>query len=166
MSSDVPAYWRDVGTVDSYWEANIDLTRVVPELDLYDAKWPIWTYQEQLPPAKFVFDDDDGRRGTAIDSTVSGGCIISGAKVRRSLLFSDVRVDERAVVEDCVVLPGVVIGERCRIRKAVIDKGCRLEPDTVIGEDADADAQRFHRTATGVVLVTSEMLGQGRHHVR
>ena len=166
VSADTPAYWRDVGTVDAYYDANIDLTHVVPELDLYDAKWPIWTYQEQLPPAKFVFDDDDGRRGMAIDSTVSGGCIISGAEVRRSLLFSDVRVNERTRLTDSVVLPNVVIGQDCRISKAVIDRRCHIADGTVIGEDPEADARRFHRTGNGVVLVTAEMLGQDLHHVR
>lgn len=156
------AYWRDVGTVDAFWESNIDLTRVTPELDMYDAKWPIWTYQEQLPPAKFVFDDE-GRRGMAVDSLVSGGCIISGATVRRSLLFSDVYVEEGSQIEDCVVLPNVRFGRGCRVRKAVIDRRCVLPHGTVIGEDESVDAARFHRTGKGVVLVTAEMLGHGRH---
>ena len=160
-----PAYWRDVGTVDAFWEANIDLTRVTPELDLYDASWPIWTYQEQLPPAKFVLDEN-GRRGMAIDSMVSGGCIISGAVLRRSLLFSGVRINEFASVEDSVILPGVDVGAHCRVRKAVVDRGCVLSEGTVIGEDAEADARRFHRTANGVVLVTADMLGQSLHLVR
>ena len=155
------AYWRDVGTVDAFWEANIDLTRVTPELDMYDREWPIWTYQEQLPPAKFVFDDD-GRRGSALDSLVSGACVISGATVRRSLLFSDVRVEEGSLVEDCVVLPNVRFGPGCRVRKAVIDRRCLLPAGTVIGEDPEADARRFHRSDKGVVLVTREMLGQDR----
>ena len=162
---DSHAYWRDVGTVDAFWEANIDLTRVTPELDLYDSEWPIWTYQEHLPPAKFVFDDDD-RRGSAVDSLVSGGCIISGAEIRRSLLFSDVRVLDHSLVEDCVVLPNVHIGERCRVRRAVLDRHCRLPAGTVIGEDPEADARRFHRTAKGITLVTAEMLGQELHVVR
>ena len=155
------AYWRDVGTVDAFWEANIDLTRVTPELDMYDARWPVWTYQEQLPPAKFVFDED-GRRGMATDSLVSGGCIISGASVRRSLLFSDVRVDDGSRIEDCVVLPNVRFAPGCRVRKAVIDRRCSLPAGTVIGEDPQADAQRFLRTDKGVVLVTPDMLGQDR----
>ena len=162
---DSHAYWRDVGTVDAFWEANIDLTRVTPELDLYDSEWPIWTYQEHLPPAKFVFDDDD-RRGSAVDSLVSGGCIISGAEIRRSLLFSDVRVLDHSLVEDCVVLPNVHIGERCRVRRAVLDRHCRLPAGTVIGEDPEADARHFHRTAKGITLVTAEMLGQELHVVR
>lgn len=159
------AYWRDVGTVDAFWKANLELIGVTPELNLYDAEWPIWTYQEQLPPAKFVFDDDD-RRGMAVDSMVSGGCIISGARVRHSLLFSNVKVHSRTVVEDAVVLPNVDIGPDCRITRAVIDKGCRIPADTVVGEDPVEDARRFHVSAGGVVLVAPEMLGQELHHVR
>ncbi|HEY9148160.1 MAG TPA: glucose-1-phosphate adenylyltransferase, partial [Gammaproteobacteria bacterium] len=138
---------------------------VTPELNLYNHDWPIWTYQEQLPPAKFVFDDED-RRGMAVDSMVSGGCIISGALVRHSLLFSNVEVRSFSEVFDTVVLPNVTIGENCCIRKAVIDKGCTIEDGTEIGVDHEADAQRFHVTEQGVVLVTPEMLGQDLHHVR
>lgn len=163
--SNKQGYWRDVGTVDSFWQANMELIGVTPELNLYDDEWPIWTYQEQLPPAKFVFDDAD-RRGRAVDSMVSGGCIISGAAVRRSLLFSNVHVRSYSTVEEAVVLPNVDIGEHCRIRKAVLDKNCRLPEGTVIGEDPDADRQRFHVTPGGVVLVTPEMLGLEIHHVR
>ncbi len=159
------AYWRDVGTVDAFWEANLELIGITPELNLYDAKWPIWTYQEQLPPAKFIFDDDD-RRGMAVDSMVSGGCIISGALVRHSLLFSNVKVHTRSKIQDAVVLPNVDIGEDCRITRAVIDKGCHVPPHTIIGEDPVADAERFHVSEGGVVLVTPEMLGQDLHHVR
>ncbi|OOZ42156.1 glucose-1-phosphate adenylyltransferase [Solemya pervernicosa gill symbiont] len=159
------AYWRDVGTVDAFWKANLELIGVTPELNLYDSQWPIWTYQEQLPPAKFVFDDD-GRRGMAVDSMVSGGCIISGATVRHSLLFSHVTVNDFAEVYDSVVLPDVVIGERCRIRKAVLDKGCSVPPGMVIGEDPEEDAKRFYVSEKGVVLVTPDMLGQDRHHVQ
>lgn len=159
------AYWRDVGTVDAFWEANLELIGITPELNLYDSHWPIWTYQEQLPPAKFVFDDDD-RRGMAVDSMVSGGCIISGAVVRHSLLFSNVKVHTRARLQDAVVLPNVDVGENSRITRAVIDKGCRIPPDTVIGEDPQTDAERFYVTKGGVVLVTPEMLGQELHHVR
>jgi glucose-1-phosphate adenylyltransferase len=158
-------YWRDVGTVDAFWEANMELVGVSPELNLYDTDWPIWTYQEQLPPAKFVFDDDN-RRGMAVDSMVSGGCVISGAYLRHSLLFSNVKVHSYARLEDAVVLPDADIGRHCRIRCAVIDRGCRLEPRTVIGEDRAEDARRFHVTAGGVVLVTPDMLGQQLHHVR
>jgi glucose-1-phosphate adenylyltransferase len=159
------AYWRDVGTVDAFWEANLELIGITPELNLYDAKWPIWTYQEQLPPAKFIFDDDD-RRGMAVDSMVSGGCIISGALVRHSLLFSNVKVHSRSKLQDAVVLPNVEIGENCRITRAVIDKGCHVPPHTIIGEDPVADAERFYVSEGGVVLVTPEMLGQELHHVR
>jgi glucose-1-phosphate adenylyltransferase len=159
------AYWRDVGTIDSFWEANLELIGVLPELNLYDDQWPIWTYQEQLPPAKFIFDDDD-RRGMALDSMVSGGCLISGATVRHSLLFSNVRVNSYSVLQDVVALPNVRIGRNCRVTKAVIDKGCDLPDGTVIGEDAETDAERFYVSPNGVVLVTPEMLGQELHHVR
>jgi glucose-1-phosphate adenylyltransferase len=159
------AYWRDVGTIDAYWRANMELIGVTPELNLYDQEWPIWTYQEQWPPAKFVFDDE-GRRGMAVDSMVSGGCIISGATVRRSLLFSNVQVNSHSLVEDSVVLPDVSIGERCRLRKVVIDKGCDIPTGTVIGEDREQDMKRFFVTQGGVVVVTPEMLGQELHHVR
>jgi glucose-1-phosphate adenylyltransferase len=154
-----------VGTIDAYWSANMELIGVTPDLNLYNSDWPIWTYQEQLPPAKFVFDDDN-RRGMAVDSMVSGGCIISGALVHHSLLFSEVLVNAYSEVYDSVILPKVVIEENCRIRKAVIDKGCVIPAGTVIGEDAEADAERFHRTESGVVLVTPDMLGQERHNVR
>jgi glucose-1-phosphate adenylyltransferase len=159
------AYWRDVGTVDAFWEANLELIGVTPELNLYDEEWPIWTYQEQLPPAKFVFDSED-RRGMAVDSMVSGGCLISGATVRHSLLFSNVKVSSYAVVEDSVVLPDVAIGRNCRITRAVIDKGCILPDGTVIGENREEDEERFYVSPGGVVLVTPEMLGQELHHVR
>ncbi len=160
------AYWRDVGTVDAYWETNMELVSVTPELNLYDEDWPIWTYQEQLPPAKFVFDDDDGRRGTAVDSMVSSGCIISGSLVRRSLLFSNVHVEAYGEISDAVILPNVAVGRRCRLRKAIVDKGCAIPDGTVIGENPDEDARRFYITEGGVVLVTPEMLGQELHHVR
>jgi glucose-1-phosphate adenylyltransferase len=159
------AYWRDVGTVDAFWSANLELIGVTPELNLYDVDWPIWTYQEQMPPAKFVFDDKD-RRGTAVDSMVSGGCVISGATVRHSLLFSNVKVNSFALLQHAVVLPDVRIGRHCRIQNAVIDKGCLVPPGTVIGEDLEEDAKRFHVTPGGVVLVTPEMLGQELHHAR
>ncbi|MGI9336733.1 MAG: glucose-1-phosphate adenylyltransferase [Gammaproteobacteria bacterium] len=160
------AYWRDVGTLDAYWEANMELVSVVPELNLYDRDWPVLTYQMQLPPAKFVFDDVD-RRGQAIDSMVSGGCIISGATVRRSLLFSNVTVAAYAQVSDSVVLPDVAIGRRCRVKRAIVDRGCRLEQETVIGEDHAEDRRRgFRVTDSGIVLVTPDMLGQPVHMVR
>ncbi len=152
-----PAYWRDVGTVDAYWAANIDLADPLPELDMYDRNWPIWTYQEQLPPAKFVFDDD-GRRGMAVDSLVSGGCIISGGHVRRSVLFSQVRIHSYAEVEEAVLLPDVDVGRHCRLRKVVVDNGCAIPDGMRIGWDAEEDARRFYRTDNGVVLVTREML--------
>jgi glucose-1-phosphate adenylyltransferase len=158
-------YWRDVGTVDSFWEANLDLTHVTPDLDLYDKEWPIWTYQEQLPPCKFVFDDE-GRRGMAVDSLVAGGCIISGAKITRSLLFSDVHVHSYAEIEDSVILPRVDIGRRCRLKKVVIDRECSLPPDTVIGFDPEEDKKRFHVTEKGITLVTPSMLGQGYFFIR
>jgi glucose-1-phosphate adenylyltransferase len=159
------AYWRDVGTIDAFWTANLELIGVTPPLNLYDRSWPIWTYQEQLPPAKFVFDDDE-RRGMAVDSMVSGGCVISGAKVTNSLLFSNVRVNSYTEVNQTVVLPDVNIGRNCRINKAVIDRGCDIPEGTIIGEDAQLDAERFYVSKKGVVLVTPEMLGQVLHHVR
>ncbi len=159
-----PAYWRDVGTVDAFWEANLELVEVSPELNLYDADWPIWTYQDQLPSAKFIFDEDN-RRGMAVNSMVSGGCIISGALVHHSLLFSNVRVEEQTRVENSVVLPDVRIGRNCRIRKALLDRGCHVPAGIVIGEDLVQDASRFHVTPGGVVLVTPEMLGQHIHHI-
>lgn len=156
---DKPAYWRDIGTLDAYWEANMDLVRVNPHLNLYDAQWPIWTWQPQSPPAKFVHDED-GRRGTALDSVISGGCIISGATVRRSLLFSDVRVESHSLVEDCIVLANVHIGMNCVLKKCIIDKSCILPDGLHIGLDASEDAKRFHVTASGITLVTRVMLGQ------
>ncbi len=163
--NDKQAYWRDVGTVDALWEANMELVSVTPELNLYDEDWPIWTYQEQLPPAKFIFNDD-ARRGMAVDSMVSGGCIISGAKVHHSLLFSNVCVESYASLSESVVLPNVVIGESCQISKAIIDKGCKVPKGTLIGQDLEQDRERFHVSPNGVVLVTPEMLGQKLHHVR
>ena len=154
-----PAYWRDVGTVDSYWEANMELCEVKPELNLYSREWPIWTYQTQHPPAKFVFDDDDAR-GQAIDSLVSGGCIISGARVKRSVIFFGTEIERGSAVKDSVVLPKVSIGKNCRITRAIIDKACAIPDGMVIGEDLDKDKERFYVTETGIVLVTPEMLGQ------
>ena len=158
-------YWRDVGTIDSYWEANMELCRVTPDLNMYDSEWPIWTYQEQLPPAKFVFDDE-ARRGMAVDSLVSGGCIISGASIRRSLLFSNVRVSSHSMIEDSVILPDVHIGEHVRLRKVVVDKRARIPDGLEVGYDRRKDKQRFHVTDNGVTLVTAEMLGQEVHRVR
>jgi glucose-1-phosphate adenylyltransferase len=151
------AYWRDVGTIDSYWSANIDLVTPVPSLDIYDRNWPIWTYQQQLPPAKFVFDDDD-RRGMAVDSMVSGGCVISGATVRGSLLFSNCRVNSHARTSGAVLLPEVEVGRRARLTNVVVDRGCHIPEDLVIGEDPEFDARRFDRSDQGIVLVNADML--------
>jgi glucose-1-phosphate adenylyltransferase len=151
------AYWRDVGTLDAYWEANIDLTEVVPALDLYDRSWPIWTYAELTPPAKFVHDDED-RRGSAVSSLVAGGCIVSGAALRRSLLFTGVRVNSYASIEEAVILPNVEIARSARIRRAVIDRGVSIPEGLVIGEDPEEDARRFRRTEKGICLVTKAMI--------
>ena len=152
-------YWRDVGTVDAYWEANIDLTKVVPDLNLYDTAWPIYTTQEQIPPAKFVFDEEE-RRGYAVDSIVSGGCIVSGSVVKRSLLSSNVKLLDNCRIEDSVILPNATIGPSAIVKNAVVDKNCRIPDGMVIGVDLDADRQRFHVTAKGRVLVVPGMLGQ------
>ena len=164
MTNGVP-YWRDVGTVDAYYDANIDLTRVIPELNLYDTDWPVWTYQEQMPPAKFVFDDPD-RRGAAIDSIVSGGCIVSGSTVKRSLLFTNVRVHNHCRIEDSVILSNCEIGPDAIVRNAVIDKYCRIPQGMRIGVDLEEDRRRFHVTEKGRLLVVPEMLGQAVHHTR
>jgi glucose-1-phosphate adenylyltransferase len=164
MSNGKP-YWRDVGTIDAYWEANMELTKVVPDLDLYDTEWPIWTHQEQLPPAKFVFDDTD-RRGTAVDSMVSGGCIISGATVRRSLLFSNVHVHSYATLEDSVILPSVDIARSAVLKRTVVEKHCQIPEGLVVGVDPEQDRKRFHVTERGVTLIVPEMLGQQIHHLR
>jgi glucose-1-phosphate adenylyltransferase len=151
-------YWRDVGTIDAYWDANIDLTDTDPLLNLYDRAWPIWTYQQQQPPAKFVHNQDE-RRGMAIESLVSGGCIISG-QVFRTVLFSDARVHSYARVEWGVLMPGVEVGRRARLRRVVVDRGCRIPDGMVIGEDEQADARRFYRTPSGITLVTAAMLAR------
>ena len=151
------SYWRDVGTVDAYWEANIDLTDVTPALDLYDRDWPIWTYAEIAPPAKFVHDED-GRRGEAISSLVSGGCIISGALLRRTLLFTGVHVHSYALVENALILPDADIGRGARLRNVIVEKGVRIPPGLVVGEDADDDARRFRRTEKGICLITKPMI--------
>jgi glucose-1-phosphate adenylyltransferase len=155
--SDQPSYWRDVGTVDAYWSANIDLTDVVPELDLYDRSWPIWTYAEITPPAKFVHDED-GRRGEAVTSLVSGGCIVSGAALRRSLLFTGVHLHSHARVENAVILPYVDVGERVRLRDVVVDRGVKIPDGLVVGEDPELDSRRFRRTESGVCLITQPMI--------
>lgn len=161
--SGAQAYWRDVGTVDAFWQANLELIDVTPELNLYDSDWPIWTYQEQLPPAKFVFDDD-GRRGTAVDSMVAGGCVVSGSVVRHSVLFSNVRVHSFCEISNSVIFPGVDIARHCKIKNAVLDRGCQLPEGIEIGFNASEDRKRFHVSEKGVVLVTPEMLGQDFHH--
>ena len=158
-------YWRDVGTVDAYWEANMELTKVVPDLNMYDKDWPIWTYQEQLPPAKFVFNDSE-RRGMAVDSLVSGGCIISGASVLNSLLFSNVHVHSYSTVEDSVLLPNVEVMRNVVIKRAVIDKLCIIPEGMQIGVDLEEDRKRFYVSENGIVLVTPDMLGQKVHRVR
>lgn len=154
-------YWRDVGTVDSYWSANIDLASVTPQLNLYDERWPIWTYQAQLPPAKFVFNYD-GRRGQALDSLVSGGCLLSAASAIGSVLFSNVRADD-CEISDSVLLPNVRVSPGSVIRRAIIDQGCHLPPGFHVGVDRAADEDRFHVSSSGIVLVTPAMLGQRPH---
>src|SRR3954470_4512771 len=157
-SDDDPrAYWRDVGTVDAYWAANIDLTDVLPELDLYDRAWPIWTHAEITPPAKFVHDED-GRRGQAVTSLVSGGCIISGAALRRSLLFTGVHVNSYANVENAVVMPYVNVGRHARLKNVVIDRGVQIPEGLVVGEDPELDAKRFRTTPNGITLITQPMI--------
>ena len=151
------SYWRDVGTVDAYYEASLELVHVKPELNIYDQDWPIWTYQVQQPPAKFILDEPN-RRGVAINSMVAGGCIISGAVVRESLLFTNVRIDETTTVERSVILPHVEIGKGCVIRGAILDEGCEIPDGMTIGVDRVADSSRFHVTDNGVVLVTADML--------
>lgn len=153
------AYWRDVGTVDALWEANLELIGISPELDLYDESWPIWTHQEQVPPAKFVFNDHN-RRGLAVDSMIAGGCIVSGSTVHHSLLFPRVRVHSYSEITDSVLFPNVDVGRHCKIRKALIDRYCKIPDGTVIGYDIDEDRRRFHVSPKGVVLVTPEMLDE------
>lgn len=150
-------YWRDVGTVDAYWEANIDLTEIVPELDLYDRDWPIWTYAEITPPAKFVHDDE-GRRGQAISSLVSGGCIVSGSSLRRALLFTGVRVNSYGAIENGVILPYAEVGRGARLKNVVLDSHVRIPEGLVVGEDPELDAKRFRRTEKGICLITQPMI--------
>lgn len=160
------AYWRDVGTLQAFWEANMEMVSVSPQLNLYDKVWPVFTHQIQSPPAKFVFDDT-GRRGEAIQSMVSGGCVVSGAHIGKSLLFSRVRVHSYSSVTESVVLPEVDIGRNCRIHRAIIDRGTTIEAETVIGEDHEADRRRgFRVTESGLTLVTPDMLGQHLHFTR
>lgn len=154
-----PPYWQDVNSLDAYWEANMDLVQISPHLNLYDNDWPIWTWQPQSPPTKFVHDDDS-RRGMALESVIAGGCIISGATIRRSMLFSDVRIHSHSLVEDSIVLSNVQIGMNCVLKKCIIDKNCTIPDGTCIGLDPADDARRFHVTEAGVTLVTRVMLGQ------
>ncbi|KAI94773.1 glucose-1-phosphate adenylyltransferase [Rhodomicrobium udaipurense JA643] len=151
------AYWRDVGTVDAYWQANIDLTHVVPDLDIYDQNWPIWTYNEVTPPAKFVHDED-GRRGSAISSLVSGGCIVSGATIRNTLLSTGSRINSFSKVENAVILPYVQVARSCRLRNVVIDANVKIPEGLVVGEDPEEDALRFRRTERGICLITQPMI--------
>ena len=154
---DVAPYWRDVGTIDAFWEANLDLASVTPELDIYDNTWPIWTSQRQLPPAKFV-QDAQGKHGQTINTMVSGGCIVSGSTVSNSVLFSSVRVHSFSTIDQAVLLPDVTVGRGCRLSRVVVDRGCKLPEGLVVGEDARLDAERFERTDKGVVLITGDML--------
>ncbi len=156
-SSIVKPYWRDVGTLDAFWSSNLDLTANIPELNLYDENWPIWTYQEQLPPAKFV-PDPHGMDGVISNTMVSGGCIIIGSRISNTILFSNVRVQPFCNIDQSVLLPHVTIGQGSRIRRAIIDRGCQIPEGMVIGENHELDSQRFNRTPNGVVLVTEEML--------
>lgn len=161
-----PVYWRDVGTLESYHKASLDLCSITPELNLYDRDWPIWTYQAQMPPAKFTFDDE-GRRGEAIDSLVSGGCIISGGRVKRSVIGSGCRIHSYSHIKDSVLLPRAEVGRNCRIQNAIIDKYCKIPEGTIIGEDPVADAERFCvEEESGIILVTPDMLGQQLHFTR
>ncbi len=151
------SYWRDVGTLDAYWAANIDLTDVVPQLDLYDRNWPIWTFAEISPPAKFVHDEE-GRRGQAVSSLVSGGCIISGAAVRQSLLFTGVHLRSYSYVENAVILPDVEVARSARLTNVIIDRGVHIPAGLVVGEDPELDARRFRRTEHGICLITQPMI--------
>ena len=164
LNGEVP-YWRDVGTIDAYWEANMELTKVTPALNMYDQEWPIWTYQEQLPPAKFVFDDST-RRGMAVDSLVSGGCIISGACVRNSLLFSNVHVHSYSNVEESVILPNVKVSRNVTLKRVVVDKNCVIPEGLTAGVNREEDARRFFVSDNGITLITPDMLGQEVHRVR
>jgi glucose-1-phosphate adenylyltransferase len=156
-SGQAASYWRDVGTLDAYWAANLDLTDIVPQLDLYDRNWPIWTFAEISPPAKFVHDQD-GRRGQATSSLVSGGCIVSGATVRQSLLFTRVHVHSFAEIENAVVLPDVDIGRGARLKNVIVDRGVRIPAGLVVGEEPEVDAARFRRTDGGISLITKAMI--------
>jgi glucose-1-phosphate adenylyltransferase len=154
-----PPYWRDVGTLDAFWAANLDLASISPELDIYDTDWPIWTYQRQLPPAKFI-PDRNGSHGMTVNTIVSGGCIVAGSHVSNSVLFSNVRVHSFCNIQQAVLLPGVVVGRNCRLSKVIVDRACEIPDGLVVGEDAALDAARFERTENGVVLITKAMLAK------
>jgi glucose-1-phosphate adenylyltransferase len=156
-ANDQPSYWRDVGTVDAYWAANIDLTDTVPDLDLYERSWPIWTHAEITPPAKFVHDEE-GRRGEAVTSLVAGGCIVSGASLRRSLLFTGVHLHSHAKVENAVILPYVDVARHVRLSNVVIDRGVQIPEGLVVGEDPELDSKRFRTSAQGICLITQQMI--------
>ncbi|MGH8397000.1 MAG: glucose-1-phosphate adenylyltransferase [Gammaproteobacteria bacterium] len=158
-------YWRDIGNLDAYWQANLELTEVTPPLDLYDNDWPIWTYQLQAPPCKFVFDEE-GRRGMAVDSMLAGGCIVSGAQLRRSVVFPFVRIEEGTIIEDSIILPNAVIGKHCSIRRAVIETGCQIPDGSTIGKDLEEDRLHYEVSPGGITLVTPEMLNQTLSYVR
>ncbi len=155
--AEIGSYWRDVGTIDAYWSANIDLTAVVPELDIYDGEWPIWTFSEITPPAKFVHDED-GRRGMAISSLVSGACVVSGALIRHTLLSTGVRVNSYALVEHAVILPHVEVGRGARLRNVVVDAAVKIPDGLIVGEDPEIDAKRFRRSDRGICLITQPMI--------
>ena len=157
MGPEQTAYWRDVGTIDAFWQANIDLTDFEPELDLYDQDWPVWSHAQITPPAKFIHDED-GRRGMATSSLVSGGCVVSGAQIDQSLLFTNVRCNSFSQLARVVALPDVDIGRHANLKNVVIDRGVRIPEKLVIGEDAEADARRFRRTENGVCLITQPMI--------
>lgn len=158
-------YWRDVGTIDAYWEANLEMTKVIPELNLYDADWPIWTYQEQLPPAKFVFNNDQ-RRGMATDSLISGGCIISGSSITQSVIFSNVHVHSYSMIQDSVIMPNVEISRHVKLNRVVVDTDARIPEGVEIGFDVELDRKRFYVSEEGITLVTAEMLGQSKNRIR
>lgn len=158
-------YWRDVGTIDAYWEANLEMTKVIPELNLYDADWPIWTYQEQLPPAKFVFNDDQ-RRGMATDSLISGGCIISGSSITQSVIFSNVHVHSYSMIQDSVIMPNVEISRHVKLNRVVVDTDARIPEGVEIGFDVELDRKRFYVSEKGITLITAEMLGQSKSRIR
>lgn len=156
-AQEIEEYWRDVGTLDAYWEANIDLTDTVPKLNLYDREWPIWTYSEITAPAKFVHDED-GRRGMAISTLVSGDCIVSGSAVSRSLLFTGVKTGSYSSLHEAVVLPYCNVGRGARLRRVIVDRGVRIPEGLVVGEDPELDAARFRRTESGICLITKAMI--------